>query len=723
MSASATQTFRIRFAEFEVDLQSQELFRDGTLVRLPNQSFQALAALLERPGQLVTREELRTRLWPDKRVVEFEQGLNAIINRLREALGDSAESPKFIETLPRRGYRFAGSLAAAPDSALPATSVEAPAATSPEPSLRPLSRGIRLAAAAVIAVVALGITLAALRWLPREVTVGTVGPRAVTSPAGTALIVAPLTTLLGQEHMPALSPDGARVLFAWESEPGAGFDLYIRPVDSERLTRLTGSPAPAVAGAWSPDGARIAFARLGEGGGLFMIEATGGSERKLASGAFTQESLMQPAWSPDGGTLAFSAVNPAGSHVVRLLNLGSLAVRPLPGAPECWHAGAAAFSADGRQLAFVCTSSVAVYGVYLAGTGSAAAPRQIARFRGLPQGLAWRDSAHLLVANDSGDGTGVWTLGLDGKLERPASPEDSLAPGLAAVGGRVVYARARQVIDIWQLPLREPAAKARKWIYSTRAQLTPNYSPDGSRIAFQSNRSGNPEIWIADADGANAVRLTSFNGPLTGGPAWCADGRRLAFDSRESGISAIYIVDTLERVPRRVQSSQTNLALPAWSADCRFLLASDGREALYRVPAGGGEAQRFTAQRSYQAAVSGERVIFNVAEPNSVALWSKPFAGGDEAPLPGLPRLAYADSWAASDRAIYFTDTAHVPVPVRRYELASGRVEIAGNLPNSPTALGGLGLAVSPDDKSLLYTHTEDTQSDLVLVRPDAVRQ
>jgi DNA-binding winged helix-turn-helix (wHTH) protein len=106
MSASASQSFRIRFAEFEVDLQSQELFRDGAPVRLPNQSFLALAALLERPGQLVTREELRSRLWPDNRVVEFEQGLNAIINRLREALGDSAESPKYIETLPRRGsYR------------------------------------------------------------------------------------------------------------------------------------------------------------------------------------------------------------------------------------------------------------------------------------------------------------------------------------------------------------------------------------------------------------------------------------------------------------------------------------------------------------------------------------------------------------------------------------------------------------------------------------------
>jgi Tol biopolymer transport system component/DNA-binding winged helix-turn-helix (wHTH) protein len=701
MSASASQIGRIRFADFEVDLQSQELFRNGTPVRLPNQSFLALAALLERPGQLVTREELRSRLWPDKRVVEFEQGLNAIMNRLREALGDSADSPKFVETLPRRGYRFVGTPAAAE-----------PAVASPESPPQPIPYGIRLAAAAVIALVALGITLAAQRWLTRVETVAT----------GNSPTAAPLTTLVGQEHLPALSPDGTRMLFAWESEPGSGFDLYIRPVDSERLTRLTHSPAPAIAGAWSPDGARIAFARSGDGG-LFVIDATGGDERKLAAGAMTQESLMQPAWSPDGRTLAFSSVNPAGSHELRLLDVASLAVRPLSRAPDCWHAGAAAFSADGRQLAFLCTTSVAVYGVYLAGTAPESEPRQVARFRGLPQGLAWRDPAHLLVANDSGDGTGVWTLGLDGARELTASAQDSLAPGLAAGPGRVVYARARQVIDIWRLPLRDPAANARRWIYSTRAQLTPNYSPDGSRIAFQSDRSGNPEIWIADADGGNAVRLTSFDGPLTGGPAWCSDGRRLAFDSRESGTSAIYVVDTLERVPRRVPSSQANLALPAWSADCRHLLASDGREALYRVSAEGGEAQRFTPQRSYQAAVAGGRVIFNVAEPGGVALWSKPFEGGDEGPLPGMPRMAYADSWAANDRAVYFTDTSQVPVVVRRYDLSRRRVEDAGTLPNTPTPLGGLGLAVSADDESLLYTHTQDTQSDLMLVRLDAARQ
>jgi Tol biopolymer transport system component len=575
-----------------------------------------------------------------------------------------------------------------------------------------MSGRIRLAAAVVIALVALGITWAALRWLPHEVTAGTLPPSGeVTAAHGTPpLSITPLTTLLGEEHMPALSSDGARVLFSWDS--GGGFDLYTRPMDSERLTQLTHKVAPALAGSWSPDGARIAMARMGDDSGLFLID--GGAERRLAPAAFTQESLMQPSWSPDGSTLAFSAVNAGGSHEIRLLDVGSLAVRMLPEAPACWHAGAPAFAPAGRQIAFVCIGSVAVYDVYLADLAGDA-PRKLARFRGLPQGLAWRDAAHLLVANDSGDGTGIWTLDLEGHLERPATPEDSLAPGLAAQGGRAVYSRARQVIDILHLSLAQPGPP-RRWIYSTRAQITPNFSPDGARIAFQSNRSGSPEIWIADADGGNAARLTSFNGPLTGGPAWCSDGRRLAFDSRESGISAIYVIDTLERVPRRVRSSQPNLSLPVWSADCRLLLASDGRDALYLLPAEGGEARRFTAQRSYQAAVAGDRVIFNVAEADGVALWSKPLAGGVEAPLPGMPRLAYADAWATDGKAIYFSDSSYVPPALRRYTLAGGKLEVVAEM-STPTPLGGLGLAVSPDGKSLLYTHTQDTQSDLVLVQ------
>ena len=96
----------VRFGAFQLDLRTGELRKSGTRINLPEQPFQVLKALLDRPGDLVTREELRQRLWPAETVVDFEHGLNAAVRRLRDALGDSAEMPRFVETLPRRGYRF-----------------------------------------------------------------------------------------------------------------------------------------------------------------------------------------------------------------------------------------------------------------------------------------------------------------------------------------------------------------------------------------------------------------------------------------------------------------------------------------------------------------------------------------------------------------------------------------------------------------------------------------
>ena len=190
---------RVRFGEFTADLASQELFRSGTLVRLPNQSFVALAALLERPGELVTREELRARVWPDNRVVEFEQGLNAVINRLREALGDDAESPKYVETLPRRGYRFVGTLeaeAAAPRDA---------AAESLAPESLQAQRGFPWL---------MSLAIASSWWSRPCWRIRRLRP----PPESAVAVVTPLTSLVGEERGPALSPDGARIAFAWNGE-------------------------------------------------------------------------------------------------------------------------------------------------------------------------------------------------------------------------------------------------------------------------------------------------------------------------------------------------------------------------------------------------------------------------------------------------------------------------------------------------------------------------
>src|SRR5690348_11631579 len=104
MEETGAHSQAVRFGVFELDPRSGELRKSGLKVRLPDQSFQILSMLLAQPGEVVTREEIQKKLWPDGIVVEFEHGINAAVKRVREALGDDADNPRFVETLPRRGY-------------------------------------------------------------------------------------------------------------------------------------------------------------------------------------------------------------------------------------------------------------------------------------------------------------------------------------------------------------------------------------------------------------------------------------------------------------------------------------------------------------------------------------------------------------------------------------------------------------------------------------------
>jgi Tol biopolymer transport system component len=450
--------------------------------------------------------------------------------------------------------------------------------------------------------------------------------------------------------------------------------------------------------------------------GTGLIPATGGAERLLTPAVFLDESFMQLSWSPDSSSLAYSSIESSGPSLIHVLALNELRSRSLERPPVCVDAGAPAFSPDGHQLAYLCTSSVAVYSVYVTPMPSGA-PRLLASLQGEPRGLAWlADGRALIVANDAADGSAIWRLTLSGQLSRVRGAEEALGPGVTIAGDHIAFVREQHLIDIWRADLTAPADPGGALIASTRMQLVPQYSPDGTRVAFQSTRSGTSEIWLADADGSNPVKLTAFNGPLTGAPNWCNDGRRVAFDSRASGVSAIYIVDVLEGHPHRLEASRTNLSLPVWSADCRWIFASDGRASLYRVPASGGAAELFTDKRAYRAAVSSERVIFNAATPNGLELWSKPADGGVESVLEDMPRLKYSDSWTATRRGVYYTSSGTHTATVGFYDFASHHAHVVRDLREIPAPLGGLGISVSKDEHWLLYTRNAQWQGDVMMI-------
>jgi len=531
-----------------------------------------------------------------------------------------------------------------------------------------------------------------------------------------------LTSLPGQEIAPTFSPDGSHIAFAWNGGAAGGgnqFDLYVKSLGSERLLRLTHQPAEWITPAWSPDGSSIAFVRQmeEEAPGIFLISALGGPERSIVSQQVAVGLGWQISWSPDGRELAYEAYGPHGDPQVFIVELDSLKRRPLAPAPQCLEAGQPAFAPDGKQLALVCILSSGVYGIDVVQLPHGPL-RQLATISGNPQGLAWAaDGSHLVFAKDPGNGGELWQLSSSGDMTQLPFGEEGSAPAVAVKGDRMAYVRGRGTVDIWRADLNaeHPGETATKLIYSTRTQALARYSPDGTRIAFQSNRSGSTEIWLTGADGADPERITSFNGPYTSAPSWCSDGRRIALDSRASGVSAIYIEDVSEKVPRKVVTSEDNLSLPVWSQDCRWLFAIRNNNALYRFPAAGGSAERFFQDPVNHAVVVGDRVVFGAMRAYGVLLWTKPVTGGLETRLENMPRLGYPEVWAASAAGIYYTDSWRVKqITVKFYDFAARTSRTLMSLKQTPTP-AGVGLDVSADGHWLLYSQLESRQSEIVL--------
>src|SRR3954447_8624041 len=194
----------VRFGVFEADLARAELRKKGLRIRLQEQPFRVLVALLQRPGEMVSREELIRRLWPDGTVVDFERGLNAAVNRLRQALSDSADVPRYVETVARRGYRFIGQVESLGNAGPKHETV---------PRFRRYTIWVAFALIAAVGAAVAWQSFSALRGRREDV----------------ALKVLPLTSGSGAERNPSFAPGGSQLVYEWQREDGTRH-LYIKGV-------------------------------------------------------------------------------------------------------------------------------------------------------------------------------------------------------------------------------------------------------------------------------------------------------------------------------------------------------------------------------------------------------------------------------------------------------------------------------------------------------------
>jgi DNA-binding winged helix-turn-helix (wHTH) protein len=271
---------RLAFGPFEVDFDAEQLSRGKVRVRLSGQPLQILRILLTRPGEVVTREQLREQIWKDGTFVDFEHGLNAAMNKLRKVLGDSADDPRYVETIPGRGYRFIGVLTKSPtENAIPE------AVLSPETESQRLAevpeREARLwwwlvAGAAVMVAFVLGWRVRTMREQPRPWT------------------LTRLTSDPGLSDNPAISPDGTLVAYSSDRNKEGQRDLYLIQVTGDQPIRLTFDGQGNTTPDFSPDGSRIVYHSDRDGGGIYVLPTFGGEPQLLVHGG------LNPRFSPDG---------------------------------------------------------------------------------------------------------------------------------------------------------------------------------------------------------------------------------------------------------------------------------------------------------------------------------------------------------------------------------------------------------------------------------------
>ncbi len=518
-------------------------------------------------------------------------------------------------------------------------------------------------------------------------------------------------TYSGLAFTPSLSPDGKQAAFIWNGEKNQGFDLYLQLVNGGNPLRLPDAH-PAGKPAWSPDGSRLAFIR--RDGGLYVMPALGGSPQRVSipSSAATGDL----AWAPSGAFFVFTG---PGQGLVSVSAEGGEAhqlTKPAAGIDV-----SPSISPESSALAFVRRTSQFNSGVLvmpLNRDGTAAGPpQQITAGVWDISSLDWTaDGREIIFAGSAGSGnSSLWRIGREGgKSVRFHSPTMvSAQPSVARQSGRMIYVNRQFETKIFKMALGPRGAGEPVPLIDTEGdQRDLGVAPDGSRIAFVSNRTGSKEIWIASNDGSNQTQLTFFNGPSVGSPRWSPDGKRIAFDGYAGGSSDIYLIPVEGGKPARLTSDAANEIRPSWSHDGEWIYFGwdKGRGSeIWKIRPSGGEPVQVTHHGGYHAFETPDGQWLYVI--NGRTLSSMRPGGSEETPL---RNDTTTDSWILGGHHVFLLapsgDLQRAPLGGSVFETVYpfGSLEAVSG--------GGTSIGVPHDESYLIYRRITRSVSTLILI-------
>jgi Tol biopolymer transport system component len=328
-------------------------------------------------------------------------------------------------------------------------------------------------------------------------------------------------------------------------------------------------------------------------------------------------------------------------------------------------------------------------------------------------------NSEILFVSDRGGTERLWRVSARGGEPTlvASAGEGATLPTLSPFASKLVYTQGTFDTNIWAVDIAagtaRGAARPRKVISSTRLEHNSHVSPDASKLAFESSRSGYTEVWTSNLDGSHAAPLTNFRSSVTGSPQWAPDGKRVVFDSRVEGQPDLYVRGVEVEEVQRLTNHAAADVVPRWSRDGRWIYFASNRSGefqVWKLPASGGEPVRVTKHGGFAAAesVDGKTLFYTKSRSDVTDLWRLTQHDGEEGPV---LKSIIDRSFAVSHGGIYFL-SAGPPVSLQFFSFATGRSTVLTTLNKAVQ----FGLALSPDGGTILFGQIDEQARDLMLI-------
>jgi Tol biopolymer transport system component/DNA-binding winged helix-turn-helix (wHTH) protein len=671
-----TETPSYRFDDVVIDWAGMRLEKSGQTRKLTPRAFDVLIYLVQHRGRVVEKQELFEHIWKESFV--SDNALTRIVKEVRQVIGDDADAPRYIETVPKRGYRFIANVEAVQGiPGVPGTESPpgdrhseqvSPAASlvnSPHQVEKQQTRFRRNRTMLIFAAIVV-LLLAAVAWLLIR---GMLSKSETTS----VLSRTQVTVFSGLDIDPSIARDGRAI--AYSSDHNGSFEIYVKQLtQGARELQLTSDGEQNFQPAWSPDGQLIAYYSM-KRGGIWVVPASGGSARQLV------EFGSRPAWSPDGSRIAFQSIglvdigatsreaqSPSTLWVISAQG-GDAQPITQAGKPEGGH-GMPVWSPDGKRIAFEVDNfnSSSIWSISTSGADL----QQIVH-------ATDRNSYNPVFAPDGrtiyfGFESGLWRVDISPETGKPtgdpvqivgAAPTIIRHPSISGDGKRIAYSALLQSSNLWSAPLGPGSGVSGPPMPLTHDNSTRNnllaFPPDGRKIAYTSWRAGaGGDLWLMDGDGSNSKQLTT-NPAHDSQPSWFPNMERIAFLSDRDGRWRLWGIDL---------SSGRESMLIDFESDTQYVrLSPDGKQVVFNSNKGGpintwaaslgdGTARQLTFDREMMGfacwSLDGQWLAFEMKRGDDTHIAIMPSGGGPATQLTFDKGQSWSHTWSPDGDKIAF---------------------------------------------------------------------